>query len=213
MAGTTQDKLLESFSEAAGGLMQNLDSLTNASEGLAPVGNVGSPGNGNPLEPTAARSVNSSGSSSTSGGGGGTDALSIATTVLESGLGIVPLVAGLIGLFTGGGSGTPPPLVKYAMPDKIQYEGADAGGISAADYDQTGMPREFSGTPAGIPSAGAPSTAVSGSGSSGAAGPQIQVTVQAMDAQSFMDRSSDIAQAVRSAMLNLSAINDVVNDL
>jgi hypothetical protein len=212
MAGTTQDTLLESFSEAAGGLMQHLDSLANASEVLAPAGNVASPENGNPSGPAAARSVSSSGSSSTSGDGG-TDALSIAATILESGLGIVPLVAGLIGLFTGGGSSTPPPLVKYAMPDKIQYEGADAGGISVADYDQTGLPREFSGTPAGIASPGAPSTAASGSGSGAATGPQINVTVQAMDAQSFMDRSSDIAQAVRSAMLNLSAINDVVNDL
>ena len=34
------------------------------------------------------------------------------------------------------------------------------------------------------------------------ASPQITVNVQAMDAQSFMDHSSDIAQAVRSAMLN-----------
>jgi hypothetical protein len=34
-----------------------------------------------------------------------------------------------------------------------------------------------------------------------------------MDAQSFLDRSSDIAQAVRSAMLNMSSINDVVNEL
>ncbi len=39
------------------------------------------------------------------------------------------------------------------------------------------------------------------------------MTVQAMDAQSFLDRSSDIAAAVRNAMLNLSPINDVVNDL
>ncbi len=34
-----------------------------------------------------------------------------------------------------------------------------------------------------------------------------------MDSQSFLDRSSDIAAAVRNAMLNLSPINDVVNDL
>jgi len=39
------------------------------------------------------------------------------------------------------------------------------------------------------------------------------VNVQAMDARSFLDRSNDIALAVRDAMLNLNAINDVVNDL
>ena len=43
--------------------------------------------------------------------------------------------------------------------------------------------------------------------------PQITVNVQAMDARSFLDRSSDIAAAVRDAMLNLNSINDVVNDL
>ena len=42
---------------------------------------------------------------------------------------------------------------------------------------------------------------------------QITVNVQAMDARSFMDRSGDIAMAVRDAMLNLNSINDVVNDL
>ena len=45
------------------------------------------------------------------------------------------------------------------------------------------------------------------------ASPQITVNVQAMDARSFMDRSNDIALAVRDAMLNLNSINDVVNDL
>ena len=43
--------------------------------------------------------------------------------------------------------------------------------------------------------------------------PQITVNVQAMDARSFLDRSSDIALAVRDAMLNLNSINDVVNEL
>ena len=43
--------------------------------------------------------------------------------------------------------------------------------------------------------------------------PQITVNVQAMDARSFLDRSNDIALAVRDAMLNLNSINDVVNEL
>ena len=47
----------------------------------------------------------------------------------------------------------------------------------------------------------------------GTSAPQITVNVQAMDARSFLDRSSDIAAAVRDAMLNLNSINDVVNDL
>ena len=43
--------------------------------------------------------------------------------------------------------------------------------------------------------------------------PQITVHVSAMDSQSFMDRSTDIANAVREAMLNLHPINDVVASL
>jgi len=45
------------------------------------------------------------------------------------------------------------------------------------------------------------------------AAPQITVHVNAMDSQSFMDRSTDIANAVREAMLNLHPINDVVASL
>ena len=43
--------------------------------------------------------------------------------------------------------------------------------------------------------------------------PQITVNVSAMDSQSFMDRSNDIASAVREAMLNMHPINSVVADL
>ncbi|HEY3840015.1 MAG TPA: hypothetical protein VGL72_25765 [Bryobacteraceae bacterium] len=41
----------------------------------------------------------------------------------------------------------------------------------------------------------------------------ILVQVQAMDSQSFMDHSHDIAQAVRQAMLNMNSLNDVIQDL
>jgi hypothetical protein len=44
-------------------------------------------------------------------------------------------------------------------------------------------------------------------------GNSILVQVQAMDSQSFMDHSHDIAQAVRQAMLNLNSLNDVILDL
>jgi hypothetical protein len=142
--------------------------------------------------------------------GGGTSALSIASTIFESGMGIVPLVGGLLGLL-GGGASSPPPLERYIMPDRLNFTGADtAGGIGSADYDQFGMPRAYGGltsamsTPA---NSGTPATTAS------SASPQISVTVQAMDSQSFLDHSSEIAQAVRQAMLSLSSVNDVVNDL
>ena len=37
--------------------------------------------------------------------------------------------------------------------------------------------------------------------------------VQALDSQSFMDRSHDIARAVRDAMLHMHPVNDVIDEL
>jgi hypothetical protein len=106
------------------------------------------------------------------------------------------------------------------MPTKIGFEGADTGsGTSDMDYDQMGTPRTYNGAPATASAASSSSPASSASPASAAASPpasaasQITVNVQAMDAQSFLDHSSDIAQAVRNAMLNMSSINDVVSDL
>jgi len=145
---------------------------------------------------------------------------------------MVPLIVGLLGLFGGGGTTAPPALVKYAMPDPIYFEGADTGsgvpsGPGGADYDQMGMPRAYRAAPngasaqtSGIATPGGVPSGPGGAGSSGASGgvpsgpaPQITVNVQAMDSQSFLDHSSEIAQAVRDAMLNSNSINDVVNNL
>jgi hypothetical protein len=152
-------------------------------------------------------------SSAGSGGGGGTNILSLATSALGGGLGIIPLVTGLMGLF--GGSSEPPPLEKYMMPDQLWLTGADtANGIQDADYDQFGMPRLYSDATSGTSQQLSSSlTTSSASSSSSTASSPISVTIQAMDSQSFLDRSSDIAQAVRQAMLTSNSINDVVNDL
>ena len=42
---------------------------------------------------------------------------------------------------------------------------------------------------------------------------QITVQVQALDSQSFLDHSHDIAQAVRQAMLETSVLNDVIREV
>lgn len=146
--------------------------------------------------------------------------LSVGSEVLGSGLGLVPLISGLLGIF-GGGPAAQPKLQKYEMPEHLSFTGADLGnGIDEGDYDQFGIPRLYDMAPM---STGNTTTAGSGSASgvaanggsgSGASLPtQINVTVQAMDSQSFLDHSNDIAQAVRQAMLSLNSINDVVNDL
>jgi hypothetical protein len=144
----------------------------------------------------------------------------VISDVFESGFGVVPLVGELLGgLF--GGSNSQPALLKYQMPSSISFTSAETtDGLSAAGYDQMGLPRVYDTADSGgaTSSDGGTSGAapVAGGGSSAgpaAAAPQITVSVQAMDAQSILDRSSDIAQAVRSAMLSMSSINDVVNEL
>jgi hypothetical protein len=178
MASTTQDALYDSFKAVA--------------EGLAAVSG-------------AQGSVVQAVTTGSQGGGGGS-VLSDVAKVFTSGLGLVPLFSSLFGLF-GGGSEEPPPLVKYDMPERLYFEGANLGGaITAADYDQMGKPRVY-GVEAGS------SSVMGGGPAPAAAAPQINVNVQAMDSRSFLDHSSEIAQAVRQAMLNLSPINDVVSDL
>jgi hypothetical protein len=178
------------------------------------------------------------GGTSGSGGGGGIGSTieSVASTVLKSGLGVIPLVGGLLGLFGGGGASTPPTLTKYVMPSSIAFEGADtASGIGGADFNQMGVARDLSGG-SGAPQTGltgpagrsgtageTAATGISGSGkeggamatgsSSGSNAPHNMVDAQAMDARWFLDRSAEIAAAVRYAMLNSNSINDVVNEL
>jgi hypothetical protein len=152
--------------------------------------------------PTTAAGASSEKTTGDGGRGIAETALSVVGSVLKNGIGFSPLIRGLIGLF-GGGSDEPEPapLVKYALPQSLNFGGAETqGGITSVDYDQNGMPRAFS-------------SADYREGSSGAAAPQITVNVQAMDSRSFMDHSNEIAAAVREAMLNLNSINDVVADL
>jgi hypothetical protein len=138
--------------------------------------------------------------SGTTGQGGG--ALQVVQSIFKTGFGLTPLVSGLMSLFGGGGSTQPAPLVKYAMPQAIDFEAAESGaGVVEAGYDQQGMARAYDDGGRGSSTAG------------GTGGTQITVNVQAMDARSFLERSGEIAQAVREAMLNSSAINDVVSEL
>jgi hypothetical protein len=133
----------------------------------------------------------------------------VALNVVKSGLGTVPLVAALFRLFGGGDDEAPARLVKYALPARRDFHAAVTdSGFADVDYDQSGTPRMYERRV----SEGAVVGPENGR-SSGAGLPQITVNVQAMDARSFLDRSSDIAAAVREAMLNLNSINDVVTDL
>ena len=114
---------------------------------------------------------------------------------LLSDLGLLsPIVSGIMSLFGIGSKPAPAPLPFYTPPPSVQM----------SDTFRTVSPSAVAATSA------APS--ISGGGAASAA-PQVTVNVSAMDSQSFMDRSSDIANAVRSAMLNLHPINDVIASL
>jgi hypothetical protein len=138
---------------------------------------------------TEAVQQNTASKSSSGSGSSGTSAGSVLGDIFGSGLGLSPLISGLIGLFTGGSSPTPVTMTEYVPPPSINFDGTLTSGQGAA-----------------------PTQPAAGSGQS-SGGQQITVQVQTMDSQSFMDHSDLIAQAVRQAMLNMNSVNDVVNDL
>ena len=232
MSSTTQEQLLRFFAEAAGTDVSGMPAanaiagstsgvLADAAASVA-LGPTGDAADSQSYAATPVGTSTRAGAESpaqTSGGTGSTIESAV-TTFLEGGLGIVPLVSGLMGLF-GGGNSAPPQLEKYQQPSSIDFVSADTpNGLEAADYDQLGMPR-LADTAVPTSTAGS-SSAASGSSTGGTASsagpsatvtPQMTLNIQAMDAQSILDRSGDIAQAVRSAMLNMSSINDVISDL
>ena len=113
------------------------------------------------------------------------------------GLGLSPLITGLLSLFGGGGSSSQAAApMKFFLPPSV---GVNAGVSETAptspfgvDYAAGGQPRAAT-TPA--------------------AAPQITVQVQALDSQSFLDHSQDIAMAVRQAMLESGVLNDVIREI
>jgi hypothetical protein len=139
------------------------------------------------------------GANTSSKGSGASTAGSVGNTLLDVlglGSGLGPLISGLVSLF-GGGAGSPTTAVTpyiQPLPVNLQagFSGASAGGASGVDYGEGGQPRQTT---------------------AGAVQQQITVQVQAMDSQSFLDRSNDIAAAVRKAMLETSTLNDVIREV
>jgi len=135
--------------------------------------------------------------------GGGSTAGSIGGTiesVLGFGLGLSPLISGLVSLFGGGGSSAPAPLVPYIAPLPVNA----TAGISGSTAGAFGVDTADGGLPRPAPASTAGTSPTSGGTT------QITVNVQAMDSQSFLDHSDDIAQAVRQAMLQSTTLNDVI---
>ena len=102
MSKSTQEKLLDEFTAIVGREAVALNAILGSPQDLpASLGAIAAQG-GSTGSATAANGAASS--------GGGVTAASVAKTVLESGLGLVPLIGGLIGLFSGGDSNAPAPL-------------------------------------------------------------------------------------------------------
>jgi hypothetical protein len=207
MASTRQDELYQTFLAVSG---QQTSALGDATAMLANV--VAQVDELRSSIPAPVAATKTQGTTTSTSDSGGPTVGSVATSVLESGFGLAPLISGLVSLFTGGDAPAPTPLVKYAMPAVADFQAQESQGqVSGMDYDQSGMPRSYA--PATASAGASGDTSGGGSSAPSSAAPQITVNVQAMDARSFMDRSNDIALAVRDAMLNLNSINDVVNDL
>jgi hypothetical protein len=143
--------------------------------------------------------------SGSSGSSGASDALSTVSQVLGGGLSLLPLVSIFTSLFGGGQAQQPAPLVPYSMPPALNLETTTNG--QDVTYGENGLPKGSNQPAANQQTVSQPTTSAASSTQ------QITVQVQAMDSQSFLDHSDDIAQAVRQAMLNMSSLNDVVNDL
>ncbi len=117
-----------------------------------------------------------------------------------------PIVSGIASLF-GGGSQTPAALPIYTPPPPVSINAVLQSPAPAAPPPISIAPLLQSPAPPAAPAQSAPASAQSNSST------QVTVNINAMDSQSFLDRSNDIANAVRSAMLNMHPINDVVTSL
>jgi hypothetical protein len=171
--------------------MQQLETLSQAETETAE-------GNAQGTNQAAAEGPQASG-----GGSIGSEAGSAIESAL--GMGVSPLITGILGLFGGGGgSGGESVPAPFLMPSSVNVNaGINEGAPTqpfAVDYASGGAPK------------GATSSSSVPGGSGGGSG-QMIVQVQAMDSQSFLDHSDDIAQAVRQAMLQSTVLNDVIREV
>jgi hypothetical protein len=159
-------------------------------------------------------------------GGGKSGILGNLPAGLLGGLGIGQLLSGALGLLgLGSHSKTLPPLQRFTLPDPMQLVASVPSSPKLLPVQST-VTTEGSSTLASQRRS-VPSPATSGlGGSTGltaptggpggqlvATGHQVHVHVSAMDAQSLMDRSNDIAKAVKNAMLQSSSLNDVISEI
>jgi hypothetical protein len=135
-------------------------------------------------------------SKSSSGSSVGSTVASAASSFLSGGLSsLSPLIGGLLSLFGGGGGQTLAVPSPFMLPSPVQSNAgltaSAPGQVVPVSYGDTGQPRS----------------------QSSSASSQVTIQVNAMDSQSFLDHSDDIANAVKQAILNSNSLNDVISSL
>ncbi len=159
--------------------------------------------------------------------GGKSSPLGGLTSGLIGGLGVGQLLTGALGLLgLGSNSKTLPPLQRFTLPDPqklVAFAPSVPKLLPVQSTVRTGASSSGTGThtlsaspaarAASSPGASNGLTASTPGGQLATGGHQVHIHVSAMDTQSFMDRSNDIAKAVRNAMLQSSSLNDVISEI
>jgi hypothetical protein len=134
-------------------------------------------------------------SSKGSGSSVASQAGSAAESLFGGALSLSPIISGLLSLFGGGSSAPSTQIAPFMLPTPVQYQAGVSGSpgspVTPVSYGAGGQPRS----------------------QSTAAPTQVTVQVNAMDSQSFLDHSDDIANAVKAALLNSNALGDVIAGL
>ena len=117
----------------------------------------------------------------------------IAESLFGGALSLTPILSGLASLFGGGSSASNTSTVPFLLPPPVEYQ----SGLTGTSGGQVAPVSDAQG---GQPSPNAPA-------------PQVTVQVNAMDSQSFLDHSDEIAQAVKQALLNSNSLGDVIAEL
>jgi type IV secretory pathway VirB2 component (pilin) len=130
-------------------------------------------------------------------------------------------IADIFGLF--GGDDTPAPLVKYALPEPVNFVGSEVpnsgGAVDSVSYDQFGAPRVYDGSSTstsssaldpnrGTPPAPGLSADVTGPGAAAAF-----VNGTAVDPRVWTDNADAIARAVAGALGSVGSLSDAINEL
>ncbi len=117
--------------------------------------------------------------------------------LFKGGFGLVPLGLKIAGLFRGKKEGARA-FSSFELPPSLSLE------VANTDSVLNGFPRVARGQSGQVRLVEERPTPTQ---------PQVVVNISAMDTQSFLDRSQDIAGALRDAMLHMHPVNDVISEV